>query len=155
MENGTVRLGRGLPGPKQAGAPWPVLSWLTDTQLTDCLCVSMGNGAVSVWRRPWGYPSVSWGGCVGVYGMCHHPRLMDRKYSQRNNNICRIYIQKNVRNQSTVLDWFQQNPQRKALILIDEPVYLKDDRSAADALTNLIHIPVLSEHTLTVCMHIA
>lgn len=66
-----VGQGRGLLGPKQAGAPWPGLSWLSGRRLTDCLCVSMGNGVVSLRRRPWGYPSVSWGGFVGVYGMCH------------------------------------------------------------------------------------
>lgn len=60
----------GLLGPKHAGAPWPGFSWLTDRQPTDCLCVSMGNGVVSLRRRPWGYPSVSWGG-GGLYGMCH------------------------------------------------------------------------------------
>ena len=52
---------KGLLGPKQAGAPWPGLSWLTDRRPADCLCVSMGNGAVSLRRLPRGYPSVSWG----------------------------------------------------------------------------------------------
>lgn len=51
-----------LLGPQEAGAPWPGLYWLTDRRPADCLCVSMGNGAVSLQRRPWGHPSVSWGG---------------------------------------------------------------------------------------------
>lgn len=83
---------RGLLGPKQAGDPWPGLGRLTDKRPTDCLCVSMGNGAV-LRRRPWGHPSVSRGVGGGVCGGVWYvslPRLMDRKYSQRNNNICRI-----------------------------------------------------------------
>lgn len=70
------------------------LCWLTDRRPADYLCVSMGNGAVSLRRRPRGHPSVSW--WEGVWYVSP-PRQMDRKYSQRNNNICRIYIQKNVR----------------------------------------------------------
>lgn len=62
--------GKGLLGPKQARAPWPGLSWLTDRLPANCLCVSMGNGAVSLWRRPWGYPSVSWRGFVGGCMVC-------------------------------------------------------------------------------------
>lgn len=75
--------------------PGQVSVWLTDRLLTNCLCVSMGNGAASRQRGPAGYPSVSRGGFCGGVWYVSPPRLMDRKYSQRN-NICRIYIQKNI-----------------------------------------------------------
>lgn len=55
---------------------------------------------------------------------------MDRKYSRRNNNICRIYIQKNTLRVRFSCEF------STALILIDETVYFKDT-----ALTNLIYNP--------------
>lgn len=74
----------------EPAAPGQVWARLTDGLLTDCLCVSMGNGAVSLQRGPRGDPSVSRGGFGGGVWYVSPPRLMGRKYSQRNNNICRI-----------------------------------------------------------------
>lgn len=57
---------------------------------------------------------------------------MDRKYSQRNNNICRIYIYSEERSDPVYISRAvstKLSPQ--AVILIDEPVYLKDARSVA------------------------
>lgn len=76
--------------------PAQVSDGLTDRPLTNCLCVSMGNGAVSLQPGPAGDPSVSRGGSCGGVWYVSPPRLMDRKYSQRNNNICRMYIQENI-----------------------------------------------------------
>lgn len=57
----------------------------------------MGNGAVSLSRRPWGYPSVS-GGCggEGVCGMCHLKTNGQEVQPEKQQYLQNIYSEKCV-----------------------------------------------------------
>lgn len=73
------------------------LSRVTDSSPL-CLCVSMGNGAVSLSQRPWGYPSVS-GGCggEGVCGMCHLKTNGQEVQPEKQQYLQNIYSEKSFR----------------------------------------------------------
>lgn len=60
LDSARLQTSCGAPQVRPVLADWHEPCWIF---------VSMGNGAVSLRRRPWGHPSVSWWG--GVYGMCH------------------------------------------------------------------------------------
>lgn len=122
-------------GLRRASAPRTGLSCLTDRQPTDCLCVSMGNGAVSLLRRPWGYPSVSQGlECM----VCVTSKTNGQEVQPEKQYLQNIYSEKrfgSVHGSRTI----STKPRARTLILIDEPVYLKDARAAVSALTDLIY----------------
>lgn len=83
---------RNLVGPKQVRAP-DLADWQAAHRLFVCVHGKWGGVAVAT---ALGLSISVMGGGGGIWYVSP-PRLMDRKYNQRNNNICRIYIQKNVR----------------------------------------------------------
>lgn len=96
--------------------------------------------------------SISVMGVGGGVWYVSPPRLMDRKYNQRNNNICRIYIQKNVRVHPYFSYGFSKtlstglNPDWWACLFKRCSLY-------GGALANLIYSPVLLEQTYGACMY--
>lgn len=99
---------------------WP--GWLTDSSPL-CLCVSMGNGAVSRSQKALG-PSISVRGCggEGVCGMCHlktngQEVQPEKQQYLRNINSERCFGSGDVTSMIST--------GTRAGILIDEPAYVR------------------------------
>lgn len=119
----------GLLGPKQAGGSLAQVpaGWLTGALLTICVC-------------PWEMERCRCGDGPGAIHQCHSggERMVcvtsktngQEVQPEKQQYLQNIYIQKKVQTQSMFLVRFQQNPERRFLILINECVYLKVPRSA-------------------------